>query len=519
MKKLSEVRVENGIGTLYVDGKPFIGLGGELHNSSASSTEYMREKIWPALRPLHVNSIVATVSWEQIEPEEGVFDFQIVDDLIADATKEGIKLTIIWFALWKNGISSYVPEWVKLDRKTYWPCVSLNATKVSTRFGDNAHRTISPLCKAAVEADARAFRALMKHIDEVDTEGTVIMMQIENEIGLIGSPRDYSDFANARFAEPVPDAVAKEYGVSGNWREAFGTDAEEYFMAWYYSTAVETIASAGQAEHNIPMYANAWLQQYPDRPGAYPSGGPIMKMRRMWRLGAPTLCMLAPDIYVPYFEKVIAEYSSDGNPLFIPETQTNVRSAATVFLAVCEYNTMGFNPFGIESVFGVKREMDSGFLMSLNINMSAFSNEGSEVYLPKSYELLHSMMDLIIPARGTGKLRGFFNGDTDTGKLIPFSKYDVHVTYGGQMQGKPPAGGAILEVSEDEFYVFGTNFRAEFVPKNNEMLTVEPIRIEEGKFVDGKWVRGRILNGDERRVSIPFMPSIIRIKLQSYETC
>ena len=516
MKKLPEIRVENGVGTLYVDGKPFVGLGGELFNSASSSTEWMREKVWPALRPLHVNSIVATVSWEQIEPEQGVFDFTIVDDLITDATKEGIKLTLIWFALWKNGISTYVPEWVKRDRKTYWHCESIPASKVSTRFGENAHRTISPLCQAAVEADAKAFKALMAHIAKVDTEGTVIMMQIENEIGLIGSPRDYSAFANARFAEPIPEAVAREYGVTGSWKEAFGPDAEEYFMAWYYGTAIETISSAGKAEHPIPMYCNAWLQQYPDRAGAYPSGGPIMKMRRMWRLAAPTLSMFAPDIYVPYFEKVIAEYSSDNNPLFIPETATNVRSAATVFLAVCEYNAMGFNPFGIESVCGVKRELDNGFLMGLNINMAAFSDEGSDVYLPQSYQLLHSMMHLILPARGTGHLRGFYNGSTDSGKLISFSKYDAHVTFGGTMQGKPPAGGAILEVSEDEFYVFGTNFRAEFLPKNDEMVYVETVRIEEGRFENGEWVRGRILNGDEHRISLPFQPGIIHVKLQTY---
>ncbi|MBO6054702.1 MAG: beta-galactosidase, partial [Oscillospiraceae bacterium] len=167
MKQFPEIRKENGVSTLYVDGKPFIGLGGELHNSSASSTEYMRKNVWPALRPLHVNSVVATVSWEQIEPEQGVFDFAVVDDLIADAGKEGVKLTLIWFGLWKNGASTYVPEWVKLDRKTYWVCQSVSMSKISSRFGEPFNNTISPLCQAAVAADAKAYQTLMKHIAQV----------------------------------------------------------------------------------------------------------------------------------------------------------------------------------------------------------------------------------------------------------------------------------------------------------------------------------------------------------------
>ena len=516
MRQLAEIRKEGNISTLYVDGKPFVGLGGELFNSASSSTEWMREKVWPKLRPMNVNSIVATVSWEQIEPEEGVFDFTEVDDLIADATKEGIKLTLIWFALWKNGASTYLPEWVKVNKKKYWTCKASRPMKVSTMHGNAAHKTVSPLCEEAVAADAKAFRALMKHIHEVDTEGTVIMMQIENEIGLIGSPRDYSDLANERFAAEIPAAVAAEYGVSGTWEEAFGAEANEYFMAWYYGNAIEKIASSGQAEHNIPMYVNAWLQQYPDRTGVYPSGGPIAKMMRLWRLAAPTICMYAPDIYVSDFEAVVSEYSQNGNPLFIPETATNVRSAATVFLAVCEYNALGFNPFGIESVFGTKRELDNGFLAGLNIAAAAFSDEGSDVYLPESYKLLHSMMHLIIPARGTNRMRGFYHYTADRGCILEFSEYDVHITYGGTNPGKPPAGGAVLEVAPDEFYVFGTNFRAEFMAKKDEDVYCEPVRIEEGRFENGEWKRGRILNGDEHRVSLPYMPQIIRVKMYKY---
>ncbi len=517
MKQLPEIRKENGLATFYVDGKPFIGLGGELFNSSSSSTEWMREKVWPALRPLHVNSVIATVSWEQIEPEEGVFDFTVVDDLIADAAKEGLKLVLIWFALWKNGASTYVPEWMKLNREKYWVCRPLSGTRVlSAFFGSVVDDTISPLCEEAVAADAKAFARLMNHIHEVDQDGTVIMMQVENEIGVIGSDRDASDVANSVFNAQIPEKVAKEYGVTGTWEEAFGTEACEHFMSWAYASAVEKIASAGKREHNIPMYCNAWLEKHPDRPGIYPSGGPIAKMMRMWRLAAPSIDLQAPDGYTSSINEVLKEYTADGNPLFIPETGTNVRAASIVFAAVCEYNAMGFNPFGIESVFGPQRELENGVLMGLNIEANAFANSGTQNYLPDSYQLLRSMMHLIIPARGTGHLRGFTQDHDESGVTFHFAEYDVQIGYGRAVQGKPTAGGAILEVSDNEFYVFGTNFSATFLPKVGEGVFVKPLRIEEGRFENEKWVRGRILNGDELRANLPFKPSVLRVRLYKY---
>src|SRR5215831_7776669 len=71
---------------LIVDGKPFLILGGELHNSSSSSMAYMRP-IWPQLLGLHLNTVLAPVSWELIEPEDGKVDFTTVDGLIDDARK------------------------------------------------------------------------------------------------------------------------------------------------------------------------------------------------------------------------------------------------------------------------------------------------------------------------------------------------------------------------------------------------------------------------------------------------
>src|SRR5215212_3165182 len=112
------LRKQGSATQLIVEGRPFLVLGGELHNSSASSTEYMRP-IWERLVALNLNTVLATVAWEQIEPAEGSFDFDLVDGLIQAARRHGLRLILLWFGSWKNGVSSYVPAWVKRDYRRF----------------------------------------------------------------------------------------------------------------------------------------------------------------------------------------------------------------------------------------------------------------------------------------------------------------------------------------------------------------------------------------------------------------
>ena len=103
---------------LIVDDKPFLALAGELHNSSSSSRQYMRP-IWPRLARMNLNTVLAVVTWELIEPEEGKFDFTLVDGMIEDARRFNMRLVFLWFGSWKNGESSYPPYWVKTDGKRF----------------------------------------------------------------------------------------------------------------------------------------------------------------------------------------------------------------------------------------------------------------------------------------------------------------------------------------------------------------------------------------------------------------
>ncbi len=517
MTLLPAIETRDGVATLLVDGRPFIALGGELHNSSTSSTAYMRRHVWPALRGLNLNSVVLPITWQQVEPEEGQFDFTVLDDLLGDARAEGLRIVLIWFGLWKNGESMYVPAWVKKDPSTYWLCQHGSGTRLRPPFSDGDAYTISPLCDAAVQADARAFSALMRHLKDSDPEHTVILVQVENEIGLLGSSRDFSPIAETAFRQPVPASLATALAVSGDWTEAFGVDADESFMAWHFARAVESIASAGAQELPLPMFVNAWLQQDPDRPGVYPSGGPIAKMSHVWRAAAPTIRFFAPDIYVPDFESVVQAYSENGNALFIPETRSNVSSAASVFLAVCKYDAIGFNPFGIEDLHDHPAPPFAlAELAALNIDASAFDSSGTATFLPMSYGLISHMMGTISAYRGTGRMTGFYKYGDAGGCIVPFDGYDVRISYGRSAPGTPPAGGFIIMVSDSTFLVGGVNFTARFLPKTGDQANVGYIEIREGSYVDDVWVPGRILNGDEQRISLHSEPQVLRVEVFTY---
>ena len=141
-------RDEKGIFTLYVNDKPFFMRSGEIHNSSASNEAFLEESLWPALRGLNMNSVIAPLYWELIEPEEGTYDFTLLEKMIESARREGLKLCFLWFGLWKNAESFYVPFWMKRDTETYFRTEKVTGEKMNT---------ISPLCAAAVEKDRKAF--------------------------------------------------------------------------------------------------------------------------------------------------------------------------------------------------------------------------------------------------------------------------------------------------------------------------------------------------------------------------
>lgn len=481
---------EFGFGTLYVDGRPWMGLGGELKNSSFSSLEYMDKKVWPNLRPLGLDTIITPIAWENIEPSEGEFCFDLLDGLIDQARRENVRLMLLWFGLWKNGESMYTPGWVKRDTKRFF-----RARQHTGGMSD----TVSPLCQAGVEADARAFSRMMRHLKEYDAETcTVISVQVENEIGFLGSERDFSEQANAAFAQPVPEAVAALCGKSGDWSAALHEDAPEWFMGWHYARAVEQIASAGKAEYPLPLYVNAWLEQFPERPGVHPSGGPIAKLMPLWQAGAPTIDVFAPDIYVSDFVGVCEAYTQHGNPLLIPEARRDPQTASNAFWAFGHHRAIVFAPFGIDEFMdNLAPVPDRALMTELNIDWGSFNCAGTAPYLIRSYELLREAKPLLMKRRG--ELRAFIKkSNHDRGVILSMGECDLQITYPNEEQGKPGSAGIVIELSPNEFLIMGCRFSVQPLIKRNSHQHLTLSRLEEGELRSGEWVPGRILNGDER---------------------
>ncbi|MBQ9065840.1 MAG: DUF5597 domain-containing protein [Blautia sp.] len=506
-------RDEKGIATLYVNDKPFFCHAGEIHNSSASDLNYMKENVWPNLRSLNMNSVIAPVYWEVIEEAEGIYDFSSVDGLILQAREEGLKLIFLWFGLWKNAESMYIPGWMKQDPEKYFRAEKVNGERTTT---------VSPLCKEAVAKDRQAFTALMSHIRDFDEkEQTVIVIQVENEIGLLKTDRDYCETANKAFAESIPEKLADAVGKSGTWTEVFGDDAGESFMAWYFASAVEEIAAAGRKEYALPCYANAWLYQYPWYPGSYPSGGPVEKVQHIWRAAAPSLFAFGPDIYVPYCADVMDSYASDENPLFIPEIRKDAVTASYALYAFMAKNAICYSPFRIEELALDPALVDRPpmeVMIALNIDPSAFDITDSKDFLACTNKFLDDLEPLYLKYRGTEHLKAFVrHGENDNGTFLRFKDYDLTVSYAPRQTAKPLGAGAVIELDENTFLVTAMSCSMQFHVKPGSTAQVDILRLEEGAFENGTWKRDRILNGDEK-MSLSFgpMPKMLMVKLYQF---
>ncbi|MBB6250800.1 DUF5597 domain-containing protein [Nitrospirillum iridis] len=486
---------------LAVDGKPLLILGGELGNSSASSRAYM-SKYWPKLKAMNLNTVLAPVSWELIEDTEGRFDFSSVDGLLADARAQDMHLVLLWFGAWKNSMSTYVPGWVKRDQARFPRVRSANGASVEI---------LSAFSPAVRDADAKAFAALMGHLKTADAgHNTVLMVQVENEIGMLPVAREWGEAANAAWAEAVPDALvrllredkAKEpelralwqaHGArtSGSWAEMFGDadSGQEVFTAWHYAQYADAITRAGKAAYPLPMYVNVALNRAGKAPGDYPSGGPLPHLIDVWKTGAPSLDLIAPDIYFPSFSDLAGRYHRADNPLFIPEAN-NVSAPevpANAFYAIGDLDALGFSPFSIEN-----------------------AEAKSQAALTEAYSLLRQLTPAILKAQGLGRMAGFKPRVLEDGTVLdtPVTRTlgDYRFTVGFIDSWTPKAeqdtashGGLIIQTGPEEYLIAGRGLIvtvAGATPDGPPLAGID--KAIEGTFdPQGRWVPGRTLNGDQ----------------------
>ena len=480
---------------LVVDGKPFLILGAELLNSSSSSLDYMRP-IWPRLASIPLNTVLTPLSWELIEPREGQFDFTRPDGLIRDARRNNLRLVFLWLASWKNGMSSYAPLWVKQDTHRFPRVIEKDGVPVEI---------LSTQGRESMQADARAFAALMRHIREVDGDAhTVLMMQVENEVGVLGDSRDRSPAANQAFEGPVPkqlmtyiqqhhDTLLPEFRrvweaagskPSGTWAEVFGSgpQTDEIFMAWNYARYVQEVAAAGKAEYPLPMYVNTWLAGPQSSPGEFPSGGPLPEVMDVWKAAGTALDIYAPDIYAPNFAEWCDRYNRAGNPLFIPETGGGTAGQANVFYAIGQRETIGFSPFAIDAFVDTDRP--------------ALTDPNGE--LGKSYEALQQLAPIILQYEGQGKMAGFLLDRDHPQTTLELSGYRLDVSLDEIFGTQAQAGfGLVIATGPEEFLGAGSGFRISFQLKDGGPVHVGIGSVEEGAFSESAWIPGRRLNGDE----------------------
>ena len=335
---------ENGRHALLVNGAPYLILGAQINNSSAWP-EFL-PKVWPAVEFIHAYTVEMPVYWEQFEPQPGRFDYSVMDTLLMQAREHHVHLILLWFGIWKNGSAHYLPEWMKNQPDRYRRITMKNGRPLDSP---------SPFAPATLEADIRAFTALMRHLKAADDQHTVIMVQVENEPGTWGSVRDYSPAAQKVFDSPVPAELLQalhKNSTSAHWPEAFGDDAEEFFHAWSIAHYIEQVAATGKAAYPLPLYVNAALRNplKPGRPPAYESGGPTDNVIPIWKAAAPSIDLLAPDIYLENSDeylKVLDLYRRPENALFVPETGNRPAFARYLFAAL-GHQTLGFAPFGID---------------------------------------------------------------------------------------------------------------------------------------------------------------------------
>ena len=456
---------------LVVHGMPFLILGGELGNSSAACPQDI-ERIFPKLKKMGLNTVLVPVYWDLTEPVEGQFDFTLTDKALQQARENDLKIVFLWFGAWKNSMSCYAPLWFKENHKKY--------PRAYTQSGKPLE-IASAFSEAVYEADHHAFSQWMQHIATVDKEeGTVIMIQIENEIGMLEDARDYSREANKIFNAPVPaefmtylqknkkalhPQMLKKWESQGckkqgNWQEVFGADiyTDEIFMAWHYAKYVEGLAQTARSIYNIPLYVNAAMNSRGRKPGEYPSAGPLAHLIDVWHCGAPSIDILAPDLYDNGFTDWVAEYKLHNNPLFIPEIRLTDNNSVRAFYIFGEHDAIGISPFSIED-----------------------GSDSPNSPLVQSYAKLTELMPLLTKYQGKGLMKGLLFDSENKERIIADDDltitarhfftlpWDSRATNGSIW---PEGGGILLKLSKNEYIVAGSGIVLEFA-KTSEKQTIE----------------------------------------------
>lgn len=468
---------------LVVDDKPFFVLAAQMHNSSAWPSTL--PAFWKTAAALHVNTVQAPVYWETFEPAPGHYDFSEVDKLIDGARAHHVRLDLLWFGTWKNGAGHYVPAWIKNDPATY------------PRLQDADHHPLDGMSPFGHETEARdraAFVALMTHLRQTDSAThTVILVQVENEPGLLGTVRDHSAAADAAFNAAVPDDVLKASHLTktGDWRAVFGADAAEKFSAWAVARYINAIAAAGHAAYPLPLYVNAWMRYRGlTQPGTeYPSGGATVNVLDIWKSQSPAIDVIGTDSYTDNLEQFhagVLPYQRPDNAPWLSE------SGITVPTARWTYDLLARGGLGA-SVFGVD---DPGE------HKAAITEHGQD------NAMLAPLLPILVDRAAKGDVAALLQEQGRPTPTHTFDDWTAKAAFGAHWgQSDPPEAPSsgvergralVARLDRNHFLVAGTGARVSFISSARDLGIHEVARVEEGSFDShGRWIMSRIWNGDE----------------------
>ncbi|MBR1545276.1 MAG: DUF5597 domain-containing protein [Prevotella sp.] len=484
-------------------------LGGELSNSAVTSVADVDEVI-PRMRALGLNTVLVPAYWEFLEPEEGKFDFTLIDRTIQRARENELRIVFLWFGAWKNSMSCYAPLWFKKDTKRFPRACTAEGKplEIASAFSENVF-----------QADNRAFVTLVKHIVAVGQD-VVSMIQVENEIGMLESARDHSKLADEIYKKGVPqeltnylkkhqrelhpwlkqrmDAHRSPLTANQSWTSLFGDDiyTDEIFMAYYYARYVGRLCETARRYTQIPLYVNAAMNSRGRQPGQYPSAGPLAHLIDLWHAGAPQLAMLAPDIYDTGFKGWADQYALPNNRLFIPESRCCENSGVRALYAFGEHHALGFSPFAIDQAS--PRETES--VTKAYDLIRQLSHLPSSLSRQPSYGLLFDQQD---------KERVIREGDLVLTCRHYFTlPWDPRATDGSVWQ----EGGAIIQrLADDEYLVAGSGVVVNFASAYEKEREEEKVLGEDGFVAEGatkKAENSKNAHFNGKRVGIGFVDEV-----------
>lgn len=497
----------DGHRTLMVDGRPYFILAAQLHNSSAWPA--VLDHAWAEALKMSPNTIEAPVYWEQFEPSPGQYDTTNIDALIAKARATRKRLILLWFGTWKNGENHYIPGWMRSNMRDYPRMLDERGAPIDVQ---------SPFSAANLEADKKAYATFLRHLKKVDGEKhTVIMVQVENEPGSLGSVRDHSVEAEAAFNAPVPPALLRKLEKpSGTWRDVFGVDADEAFAAWSTASFIEQVAAAGRAVYPLPNYVNCWMRYKGFKhPGIdYPSGGPVWSMFDLWRAVTPSVDFIGTDIYTNdpgEYRRVLDQYARSDNPSWVSETEFSTKTAPYLYYVLAR-GGIGFSVFGIDKADPTPDQI------------AAMRAHG------ENFALLDPIRDLIAQAASNRRLHAAVEEPGRAQQSLPLvDGWHAVISFGpppwgdtpGVVPNSPDMSGRIfiLQIAPDDWLVGGANVRVEFARNKDKLGLV--LRVEDGAYEAGTWKTRNWLNGDETDFGINIVsPKLVRVRtgsLQPYD--